>query len=136
MGDLSRSLLDTCAAVDLAIRNGAERFVVLGHSFGGTVAVQAAGTFPHLVTGVITYATQSGGCEKATRMGETPLLLLHGKHDSILGPENSVMVQALAGHSDVRTFPNTDYLTSEVADKIAEITGEWVRERFDEHAGR
>jgi len=25
---------------------------------------------------------------------------------------------------------------SEVADEIAEITGEWVRARFDEHAGR
>ena len=37
-GDLSRSLLDTCATVDLAVRNGAECFVVLGHSFGGAVA--------------------------------------------------------------------------------------------------
>lgn len=135
-GDLSRSLLDTCAAVDLAMRNGAERFVVLGHSFGGAVAVQAAGTFPHLVAGVITYATQSAGCEEAARMGDTPLLLLHGEHDSILGPENSMMVHALAGHGEVRTFPNTDHLMGEVAEEIAEITAEWVRARFDEHAGR
>ena len=120
-GDLSRSLLDTCAAVDLAMPNGAERFVVLGHSFGGAVA------------GVITYATRSAGCKEAARMGDTPLLLLHGEHDSILGPENSMMVQALAGHGEVRTFPNADHLMSEVAD---EITGEWLRARFDEHAGR
>ena len=135
-GDLSLSLLDTCAAVDLAMRNGTERFVVLGHSFGGAVAVQAAGTFPHLVARVITYATQSGGCEEVTRIGDTPLLLLHGEHDSILGPENSMMVQALAGHGDVRTFPKTDHLMSKVADEIAGITGEWVRDRFDEIAGR
>ncbi|MEO0495498.1 MAG: dienelactone hydrolase family protein [Actinomycetota bacterium] len=135
-GDLARSLLDTCAAVDLAMRNGAERFVVLGHSFGGAVAVQAAGTFPSLTAGVITYATQSGGCEEAARMGDTPLLLLHGEQDSILGPENSMMVQALAGHGEVRTFPGTDHLMAEAADEIATITGEWVRARLDEHAGR
>lgn len=111
-GDLSLSFLDTCAAADLAMRNGAKRFVGLSHSFGGAVAVQEAGTFPHLVAGVITYATQSGGCEEATRMGDTPLLLLHGEHDSILGPENSMMVQALAGHGDIRTFPKTDHLMS------------------------
>jgi pimeloyl-ACP methyl ester carboxylesterase len=69
-------------------------------------------------------------------MGDTPLLLLHGEHDSILGPENSMMVHALAGHGEVRTFPKADHLMSEVADEIAEITGEWVRARFDEHAGR
>ena len=45
-GDLSRCLLDVCAATDLALRNGAERFALLGHSFGGAVAVQGAGTFP------------------------------------------------------------------------------------------
>lgn len=135
-GDLSRSLLDVCAATDLAMRNGAERFVILGHSFGGAVAVQAAGTFPGAVAGVITYATQSGGCEEAARMGDVPLLLLHGERDSILGPENSMMVQALAGHGDVRIFPDTDHLMAEAADEIAEITHEWVRARFDEHAGR
>ena len=75
----------TPAQHDLAMRNGAERFVVLGHSFGGAVAVQAAGTFLHLVAGVLTYATQSAGCEEAARMGDTPLLLLHGEHDQSSG---------------------------------------------------
>ena len=47
-----------------------------------------------------------------------------------------MMLQALAGHGDVRTFPGTDHLMSEVADKITEITSGWVRDRFDKHAGR
>ena len=88
------------------------------------------------MAGEITYATQSAGCEEAARIGDTPLLLLHGEHDSILGPENSMMLQALAGHGDVRTFPGTDHLMSEVADKITEITCGWLRDRFDKHAGR
>lgn len=135
-GDLTRCLLDTCAAADLALRNGAERFAILGHSFGGAVAIQAASTFTAHTAGVITYATQSAGCEEAARIGDTPLLLLHGERDSILGPENSMMVQTLAGTGEVRTFPDTDHLMAEAADEIAEITGTWVRERFSAHAAR
>ena len=133
-GDLTRCLLDTCAAADLALRNGAERFAILGHSFGGAVAIQAASTFATHTAGVITYATQSAGCEEAARLGDTPLLLLHGENDSILGPENSMMVQSLAGTGEVRLFPDTDHLMSEAADEIAAITGPWIREQFEAHA--
>ncbi len=133
-GDLTSCLLDTCAAADLALRNGAERFVILGHSFGGAVAVQAASTFVAHTAGVITYATQSAGCEEASRIGATPLLLLHGERDSILGPENSMMVQSLAGTGEVKILPDTDHLMAEAADEIADITGTWVREKFAAHA--
>ena len=135
-GDLPRCLLDTCAAADLALRNGAERFVVLGHSFGGAVAIQAASTFTAHTAGVITYATQSAGCEDAARTRGVPLLLLHGERDSLLGPENSMMVQSLAGHGEVRTYPDTDHLMAEAADEIAELTQTWVRERLADHAAR
>jgi pimeloyl-ACP methyl ester carboxylesterase len=135
-GDLDRCHLDMCAAADLALRNGAHRFCLLGHSFGGAVAIQAAGTFPAHTAGVITYATQSAGCEQAGRMGDVPLLLLHGERDSILGPENSMMVQTLAGHGEVRTFPGADHLLAEVADELAEITREWISARFEEHAAK
>jgi hypothetical protein len=133
-GDLTRCLLDTCAAADLALRNGAQRFAILGHSFGGAVAIQAASTFTAHTAGVITYATQSAGCEEASRIGDTPLLLLHGERDSILGPENSMMVRTLAGTGEVRTYPDADHLLAEVADEIAELTRAWLRERFAEHA--
>ena len=135
-GDLARCLLDVCAATDLALRNGAERFALLGHSFGGAVAIQGAGTFPAHTAGVVTLATQSAGCEEAARMGEVPLLLLHGERDSILGPENSMMVQALAGHGEVRTFPDADHLMAEVADELEEIVPAWLTDRFGEHAAR
>lgn len=132
-GDLGRCLLDVCAATDLGLRNGAERFVLLGHSFGGAVAVQGAGTFPGATAGVVTFATQSAGCEEAGRMGDVPLLLLHGERDSILGPENSMMVQTLAGHGEVRTFPDTDHLMAEAADELEDIVPAWVRARFEDH---
>ena len=100
------------------------------------MAIQGAGTFPAHTAGVVTLATQSAGCEEAARMGEVPLLLLHGERDSILGPENSMMVQALAGHGEVRTFPDADHLMAEVADELEEIVPAWLTDRFGEHAAR
>ena len=98
------------------------------------MAIQAASTFTAHTAGVITYATQSAGCEEAARTRGVPLLLLHGERDSLLGPENSMMVQSLAGHGEVRTYPDTDHLMAEAADEIADLTHTWVRERFAEHA--
>ena len=135
-GDLRRCVLDVCAAADLASRNGARRFGLLGHSFGGAVVIQAAARFPGLAAGVITFATQSGGCEEAGRIRDVPLLLLHGERDRILGPENSLMVQSLAGHGELRTFADTDHLMTEAADEIAEISREWLAARFAEHRSR
>jgi len=132
-GDTRRCVLDVCAAADLALRNGAERYVILGHSFGGAVAIQAAGIFPTSTAGVITYATQSAGCEEASAMGDVPLLLVHGGSDSILGPENSELVRTLAGHGEVVIIAGADHLLAEQPDRLAELSRNWIAARFEEH---
>ena len=70
--------LDLCAhdlacGVELARDAGAERVVVMGHSFGGAVAVRTAVIMPVSVAGVVTFATQSAGCEVAGALGGRPL---------------------------------------------------------------
>lgn len=135
-GDLVRCVLDVCAAADLAQRNGAKRFGLLGHSFGGAVVISAAARFPALAAGIITFATQSGGCEQAGQTRGVPLLLLHGERDRILGPENSLMVQSLAGHGEVRMLADTDHLMAESASEIAEISRTWLTDRFADHRNR
>src|SRR4051794_19609882 len=70
---------DLTAAADLANRFGARRFVTVGHSFGGAVALQAGIVLGAHCRGVVTLGTQSAGCEQANELGDTPLLLLHGE---------------------------------------------------------
>jgi len=132
-GHTRRCVLDVCAAADLALRNGAERYVILGHSFGGAVAIQAATIFPSTTAGVITFATQSAGCEDARAMGDVPLLLVHGESDSILGVENSETVRELAGHGDVVIIPGAGHMLSEKPDDLAEISRAWITEQFARH---
>src|SRR5271154_3129863 len=70
--DLARGGHDVTAAPDLAGRRGARRFVVMGHSFGGAVAIQTGAVLGKHCRGVITLSTQSAGCEVAPELGETP----------------------------------------------------------------
>ena len=72
--DLGACVHDLVAVAELAARRGARRFVTMGHSFGGAVAVRAAITLGDDAAGVVTLATQSAGCEDAERLAETPVL--------------------------------------------------------------
>lgn len=108
---LDRCVHDTLAVLELAARHGARRFVPVGHSFGGAVAVQAA---MHLdaasVPGVVTLATQSAGCERAELLADRDLLLFHGSADQILPPDASHLVRHLAGVGEVVIVPGADHL--------------------------
>ena len=128
--DLSRCVHDLAAAADLASRSGARRFVTVGHSFGGAVALQAGVILGEHCRGVVTLATQSAGCEHADQLGATPLLLLHGTDDEILPPETSSVVQMLAGHGEVVLLPGAGHLLTQAAVELRERLSEWIPARF------
>jgi hypothetical protein len=130
--DMSRCVHDVAAAGDLASRSGARRFVVMGHSFGGAVAVQAGIVLGAHCCGVVTLSTQSAGCEHAVELGDTPLLLLHGTDDEILPPETSSVVRMLAGHGEVVLLPGNGHLLRESAVEVHERLASWIPDRFVE----
>ena len=117
--DLSACIHDTVAAMELAGRHGASRFVTLGHSFGGAVAIQAAAHFDRaMVPGVVTFATQSAGCEPADRLGDRSLLFFHGSDDRILPPQASEMVRMIAETGELVLLPGADHLLHPAGDEI------------------
>jgi alpha/beta superfamily hydrolase len=128
--DLSRCVHDVAAAADLASRSGAHGFVVVGHSFGGAVAVQAGTVLGAHCRGVVTLSTQSAGCEHAAELGDTPLLLMHGTDDEILPAETSSVVQMLAGHGEVVLLPGAGHLLTQAAAEVHERLSTWIPERF------
>jgi pimeloyl-ACP methyl ester carboxylesterase len=128
--DLDLCTLDLLAAADLAARGGAERFVTGGHSFGGAVAVRGAMAMGEWTRGVVTFATQSAGCEEAGGL-TAPLLAYHGDRDEILPAICSEVVGELCGGpADVRICAGAGHLLSEVGDRLrAEVPG-WIRDRL------
>ena len=123
--------LDLCAhdlacGVELVRDAGADRVVVMGHSFGGAVAIRTAVIMPVSVAGVVTFATQSAGCEVAGALASRPLLLFHGDCDELLPPEASRVVAAIAGHGEVEILPGDGHLLAESDDLIVDRLDAWI----------
>ncbi len=119
---------DLACGVELACDAGASRVVVMGHSFGGAVAIRTAVIMPVSVVGVVTFATQSAGCEVAGALAGRPLLLFHGDRDELLPPEASRVVAAIAGYGDVEILPGDGHLLAKSDDIIMERLDAWLPE--------
>ena len=125
--DLDACCVDVAAAVQLAVgAGGAERVGVMGHSFGGAVAVRVGVGLDWVVCGVVTFATQSAGCEIAASLGDTPLLLFHGDRDEILPFEASEMVRAIAGTGELVCLPGDGHMMASSADVLWERLEKWL----------
>lgn len=123
--DLDACTIDVAACVQLLVGTGTEQVVLMGHSFGGAVAIRAAVGLPAFVPGVTTFATQSAGCEVAGGLAGRPLLLFHGERDEILPVESSEMVRALAGGGELVRLPGDGHLLARSEDIIWEHLLTW-----------
>jgi pimeloyl-ACP methyl ester carboxylesterase len=128
--DIDLCTLDLLAAADLAARTGAERFVTGGHSFGGAIAVRAGMAMGGWTRGVVTFATQSAGCEEAQSL-TAPLLAYHGDRDEILPPVTSQAVaQLVGGPADVRLCGGAGHLLTEAGEQLRAEVPTWIRDRL------
>ena len=129
--DLDACTFDVLAAASLASRTGAERFVVVGHSFGGAVAIQAGSLLGEYTAGVATLATQSAGCEAGEKLASNnvPVLLLHGDNDDVLPFYSSQLVQMLTG-GELVMLAGASHGLSEVAEELRDRLLAWIPARF------
>ena len=81
-----------------------------------------------MVAGVVTFATQSAGCELAAGLEGKPLLLFHGDRDEILPFEASEMVRMIAGHGELVRLPGDGHLLAKSGDVLWERLEEWLPE--------
>ena len=125
--DIDACCVDVAAAAQLAIGGaGADKVVLMGHSFGGAVAVRVGVGLRDMVAGVATFATQSAGCEVAGGLHGLPFLLFHGERDEILPIEASEMVTMIAGWGEVVRLPGDGHLLAKSDDAIWERLEEWL----------
>jgi len=124
--DLDRCAHDLACAVEMAIGAGADRVVVMGHSFGGAVAVRVAVVMTTQVDGVVTFATQSAGCEVAGALAGRPLLLFHGDRDELVPMQSSEMVRMIAGSGEVVVLPGDGHLLGRSDEIMLEKLDEWL----------
>ncbi|HWO94673.1 MAG TPA: alpha/beta hydrolase, partial [Dehalococcoidia bacterium] len=70
--------------------------VIVGHSFGGAVAISAAAR-DRRIAAVVGLSNQTAGAQPVGRIAPRPLLLVHGLDDDRLPPSLSRTIYAWAG---------------------------------------
>jgi pimeloyl-ACP methyl ester carboxylesterase len=110
-GDLESCLMDVLLVHHLLARRGTERVALVGHSFGGAVAIGAGVLLGHGCAGVAALSTQVPGTEQVDRLAGLPLLLVHGDADSVLPDLCSRNVHERAGEpKDLLILPGEGHL--------------------------
>jgi pimeloyl-ACP methyl ester carboxylesterase len=83
-GRMEDCLMDVLLVQHLLARRGVERTVLIGHSFGGAVAIGAGVLLGPGTVAVAALSTQVPGTEQVERLAGRPLLLVHGDADGVL----------------------------------------------------
>jgi alpha/beta superfamily hydrolase len=79
-GDFDECVLDVLVAVNFLNKQGVTSVTLVGHSFGGAVAIQA-GTMSQQVKAVVGLSSQTYGARQVDELSPRPLLLIHGSRD-------------------------------------------------------
>ncbi len=125
---LNEAVLDVIAGLDFLSAQGVRRAAVIGHSFGGAVALQAAAARRGLVRTVVTLATQGFGADVAHDLG-IPLLLIHGEADEVLAPECSLYVHRIALEpKKLVLMPGAAHCLDETAEAVCREVRDWLKE--------
>jgi pimeloyl-ACP methyl ester carboxylesterase len=125
--DLGESVLDVLAGITFFADSGDDAIGLIGHSFGGAVAIQAAAAMP-LVRAVAALAIQRRGADPAADLApRCALLLAHGLGDEVLSPDCSRAVFRIAGEPKrLELFPGAKHGLDEVAGEVRALVREWM----------
>lgn len=128
------SILDTIAGVTFLQSIGIEKIAVVGHSFGGVIAIQAATICDPVVT-VIAIAPESYGSEAVADLApRCSLLLLHGTADTISDPANSLDIHEMAQQpKQIIVYDGAKHDLNTVADGVYKKLHTWILTELTNH---
>ena len=79
-GDFEQCVLDVLMGVYFLRQKGVDKVALVGHSFGGAVAIMAGTMSPQVKT-VVGLSSQTFGANRVNELSPRPLLLIHGERD-------------------------------------------------------
>ncbi|PYE53125.1 alpha/beta hydrolase [Deinococcus yavapaiensis] len=106
---------------------GVTRLVLVGHSFGGAVVINA-GANCDAVIGVVALSSQTYGADAVGKLSPRSLLLLHGEADEILSDACSRFLFERAGEPrELRLYPGCRHGLDECRDAVDRDLLAWLR---------
>lgn len=124
--NLDESTLDALVAVWHLAGQGYERVTVVGHSFGGAVAISVSRYSTH-VRAVVAMSSQSYGAEDVVLLTPRPLLLIHGDRDGVIPPGTAQTIYDWAFEPKrLVLMEGADHGLREVRDDVRSLLLEWL----------
>jgi pimeloyl-ACP methyl ester carboxylesterase len=127
--EFGECLVDAMAALTFLSGIGHERVALIGHSFGGAVAINA-GTLSANVATVIALSSQLAGAHVVGDLAPKPLLLIHGGADTILSHESSQALYDRAGEpKTIKILSGVGHGLAEAQDEVFELVRDWLLQK-------
>lgn len=127
-GSLRDCVIDVVFAAAFLEQTGVERLVLVGHSFGGAVVINAAAGLDEVV-GVAALSSQTFGTDVLEELGPVPTLFLHGEDDEVLP---AVCSQDLYARADeprsLILYPGCRHGLDECRERLDADLGRWIEE--------
>lgn len=135
-GEFDECLLDALGALSFLKGVGATRVVLVGHSFGGAVAIRAGELSP-LVSGVVAMSSQLHGTDGVGNLSPRPLLLVHGMHDQVLEATASEILYERAGEPKrIVLYAEAGHSLIQSKDEVFDLLQEWITQYAGPEAGQ
>ncbi|HJU29253.1 MAG TPA: hypothetical protein VJ718_08785 [Candidatus Binataceae bacterium] len=124
--EFSECLLDAMAGLTFLKGMGIRRAAIIGHSFGGAVAINA-GTLSPVAACVVAISSQLAGAHVVAELAPRPLLLIHGTADTILPDRCSrILYERARDPKTLKLFEGADHRLREVPDELYTLVSDWL----------
>lgn len=129
------SVMDVLAGASFLKGLGAERIVLVGHSFGGAVVVKSGEIAGPHVVGVVALSSQGWGTQNVDRL-QVPLLIVHGMLDQVIEATTAESIYARANEPKrIVLYAEAGHSLDQAKAQLYDLLVEWIPERVAEEGG-
>ena len=126
-GQLSSCVADVLTGIEYLRTLGKTRVVLVGHSFGGAVVIDAGASSP-AVAAVAALSSQTAGTGRVTELSRRPVLFLHGAADEVLPQRCSHDLYARAGEPKaIIIYPGCRHGLDQCREALDRDLSAWIR---------
>lgn len=126
-GRLIDCVLDVLLGIGFLRNQGHGRVTLVGHSFGGSVAINAGVSSPSVVA-VAALSSQLTGADDIAELSPRPVLLMHGASDEVRSDIGSRELYELAAQpKELALYPGCGHDLIECHEKIERDLLAWLR---------